>query len=126
MRQSLPRPHTEVKCIEGDSLQDRFRAPDVTTPLRASVLSGLVEVGGAAGYLNYPVQSTLQDRVTLQYRTTTRLDMLSHRVLQGETEHNERQLSFCWLFSMERKHSLSLTANTSTDKGMQDERKPRC
>ncbi|XP_071261036.1 uncharacterized protein [Salvelinus alpinus] len=89
MRQSLPRPLTEVKCIEGDSLQDRFRALDVTTPLRASVLSGLVEVGGAAGYLNHPVQSTLQDRVTLQYRTTTRLDMLSHSVLQEETDRTQ-------------------------------------
>ncbi|XP_042169054.1 uncharacterized protein LOC121843502 [Oncorhynchus tshawytscha] len=91
MFQSLPRPLTEVKCIEGDSLQDRFRALDVTTPLRASVLSGLVEVGGAAGYLNHPVQSTLQDRVTLQYRTTTRLDMLSHRVLQEETVRTQRK-----------------------------------
>uniref|UniRef100_A0A674DZ26 Uncharacterized protein n=1 Tax=Salmo trutta TaxID=8032 RepID=A0A674DZ26_SALTR len=91
MRQSLPRPLTEVKCIEGDSLQDRFRALDVTTPLRASVLSGLVEVGGAAGYLNHPGQSTLQDRVTLQYRTTTRLDMLSHRVLQEETDRTQRK-----------------------------------
>uniref|UniRef100_A0A8C7KE10 SNTX thioredoxin-like domain-containing protein n=1 Tax=Oncorhynchus kisutch TaxID=8019 RepID=A0A8C7KE10_ONCKI len=91
MRQSLPRPLTEVKCIEGDSLQERFRALDVTTPLRASVLSGLVEVGGAAGYLNHPVQSTLQDRVTLQYRTTTRLDMLSHSVLQEETVRTQRK-----------------------------------
>uniref|UniRef100_A0A674E0B0 Uncharacterized protein n=1 Tax=Salmo trutta TaxID=8032 RepID=A0A674E0B0_SALTR len=91
MRQSLPRLLTEVKCIEGDSLQDRFRALDVTTPLRASVLSGLVEVGGAAGYLNHHVQSTLQDRVTLQYRTTTRLDMLSHRVLQEETDRTQRK-----------------------------------
>ncbi|XP_036790225.1 uncharacterized protein LOC110513232 isoform X2 [Oncorhynchus mykiss] len=91
MRHSLPRPLTEVKCIEGDSLQDRFRALDVTTPLRASVLSGLVEVGGAAGYLNHPVQSTLQDRVTLQYRTTTRLDMLSHRVLQEERVRTQRK-----------------------------------
>uniref|UniRef100_A0A4W5KFP3 Uncharacterized protein n=1 Tax=Hucho hucho TaxID=62062 RepID=A0A4W5KFP3_9TELE len=91
MRQSLPRPLTEVKCIEGDSLQDRFRALDVTTPLRASVLSGLVEVGGAAGYLNHPVQSTLQDRVTLQYRTTTRLDMLSHRVLQEKTDRTQQK-----------------------------------
>ncbi|XP_071264444.1 uncharacterized protein [Salvelinus alpinus] len=91
MRQSLPRPLTEVKCIEGDSLQDRFRALDVTTPLRASVLSGLVEVGGAAGYLNHPVQSTLQDRVTLHYRTTTRLDMLSHSVLQEETDRTQQK-----------------------------------
>ncbi|XP_038842957.1 stonustoxin subunit beta-like [Salvelinus namaycush] len=91
MRQSLPRPLTEVKCIEGDSLQDRFRALDVTTPLRASVLSGLVEVGGAAGYLKHPVQSTLQDRVTLHYRTTTRLDMLSHSVLQEETDRTQQK-----------------------------------
>ncbi|CAB1327180.1 unnamed protein product [Coregonus sp. 'balchen'] len=91
MQLSLPRPHTEVKCVEGDSLQDRFRALDVTTPLRASVLSGLVEVGGAAGYLNHPVQSTLQDRVTLHYRTTTRLDMLSPRVLQEETDGTQHK-----------------------------------
>ncbi|KAM9398437.1 uncharacterized protein ACWYII_031911 isoform 3-T3 [Salvelinus alpinus] len=91
MQLSLPRTHTEVKCLEGDSLQDRFRALDVTTPLRASVLSGLVEVGGAAGYLKHPVQSTLQDRVTLQYRTTTRLDMLSHSVLQEETDRTQRK-----------------------------------
>ncbi|XP_052335917.1 uncharacterized protein LOC127911908 [Oncorhynchus keta] len=76
MRQSLPRPHTEVTCIEGDSLQDRFGALDVSISLRASVLSGLVQVGGAAEYLNHPVQSKNKDRVTLQYRTTTRPDML--------------------------------------------------
>ncbi|KAM9463350.1 uncharacterized protein ACWYII_009089 isoform 3-T6 [Salvelinus alpinus] len=90
MRQSLPRPHTQVTCIEGDSLQDRFRALDVTTSLRASVLSGLVEVGGAAGYLNHPAQSKNKDRVTLQYRTTTRLDMLSHRVFEETVKRDSK------------------------------------
>ncbi|XP_055743820.1 uncharacterized protein LOC129826775 [Salvelinus fontinalis] len=90
MRQSLPRPHTQVTCIEGDSLQDRFRALDVSTPLRASVLSGLVEVGGAAGYLNHPAQSKNKDRVTLQYRTTTRLDMLSHRVFEETVKRDSK------------------------------------
>uniref|UniRef100_A0A8C8D2C7 Uncharacterized protein n=1 Tax=Oncorhynchus tshawytscha TaxID=74940 RepID=A0A8C8D2C7_ONCTS len=90
MRQSLPRPHTEVTCIEGDSLQDRFRALDVSISLRASVLSGLVEVGGAAEYLNHPVQSKNKDRVTLQYRTTTRLDMLSHRVFEETVQRESK------------------------------------
>nr|XP_029504326.1 uncharacterized protein LOC115119613 isoform X4 [Oncorhynchus nerka] len=90
MRQSLPRPHTEVTCIEGDSLQDRFGALDVSISLRASVLSGLVEVGGAAEYLNHPVQSKNKDRVTLQYRTTTRLDMLSHRVFEETVQRESK------------------------------------
>ncbi|XP_029619678.1 uncharacterized protein LOC115200622 isoform X6 [Salmo trutta] len=90
MRQSLPRPHTEVMCIEGDSLQDRFRALNVSTSLRASVLSGLVEVDGAAGYLNHPAQSKNKDRVTLQYRTTTRLDMLSHRVFEETVKRDSK------------------------------------
>ncbi|XP_045551358.1 uncharacterized protein isoform X3 [Salmo salar] len=90
MRQSLPRPHTEVMCIERDSLQDRFRALDVSTSLRAGVLSGLVEVGGAAGYLNHPAQSKNKDRVTLQYRTTTRLDMLSRRVFEETVKRDSK------------------------------------
>uniref|UniRef100_A0A8C7SUR9 RING-type E3 ubiquitin transferase n=2 Tax=Oncorhynchus mykiss TaxID=8022 RepID=A0A8C7SUR9_ONCMY len=90
MRQSLPRPRTEVTCIEGDSLQDRFGALDVSTSLRASVLSGLVEVGGAAEYLNHPVQSKNKDRVTLQYRTTTRLDMLSRGVFEETVQRDSK------------------------------------
>ncbi|XP_049328544.1 uncharacterized protein LOC111190427 isoform X3 [Astyanax mexicanus] len=84
MRLSLPRPHTDVRILEGKYLQDRLRALDLTTAVRASVVSGLVEVSGAAGYLKHPTQSQLQDRVTVHYRATTRLDMLSHRLLHSE------------------------------------------
>uniref|UniRef100_A0A4W5M3L4 Uncharacterized protein n=1 Tax=Hucho hucho TaxID=62062 RepID=A0A4W5M3L4_9TELE len=90
MRQSLPRPHKEVMCIEGDSLQDRFRALNVSTSLKASVLSGLVEVGGAAGYLNHPAKSKNKDRVTLQCRTSTRLDMLSHRAFEEPVKRDSK------------------------------------
>ncbi|XP_036439650.1 uncharacterized protein LOC118817074 isoform X2 [Colossoma macropomum] len=83
MRLSFPRPHTDVRIVEGKSLQERLKALDLTTSLRASVVSGLVEVAGAAAYLKHPTQSQLQDRVTLHYRTSTRLDMLSHRLLQS-------------------------------------------
>ncbi|XP_072525860.1 cytolytic toxin-alpha-like isoform X2 [Salminus brasiliensis] len=83
MKLSLPRPHTDVRILEGDSLQERLRALGLTTALRASVVSGLVEVAGAAAFLKHPTQSQLQDRVTLHYRTSTRLDMLSHRLLRN-------------------------------------------
>ncbi|XP_037388882.1 uncharacterized protein si:ch211-281l24.3 isoform X5 [Pygocentrus nattereri] len=83
MRLSLHRPHTDVRIVEGKSLQERLKALDLTASLRASVVSGLVEVAGAAAYLKHPTQSQLQDRVTLHYRTSTRLDMLSHRLLRG-------------------------------------------
>uniref|UniRef100_A0A3B1J6J4 Uncharacterized protein n=1 Tax=Astyanax mexicanus TaxID=7994 RepID=A0A3B1J6J4_ASTMX len=84
MRLSLPRPHTDVRILEGKSLQDRLRALDLTTAVRASVVSGLVEGSGAAGYLKHLTQSQLQDRVTVHYRTSTRLDMLSHKLLHSE------------------------------------------
>ncbi|XP_036439691.1 uncharacterized protein LOC118817098 isoform X9 [Colossoma macropomum] len=83
MRLSLPRFYTNMKILEGDSLQDRLKALDLSTALRASVVSGLVEVAGGAAFLKHPTQSQLQDRVTLHYRTSTRLDMLSHRLLQS-------------------------------------------
>ncbi|XP_076870960.1 uncharacterized protein LOC143521674 isoform X3 [Brachyhypopomus gauderio] len=83
MRRSFPRPHTDVRILEGDSLRERLRALDLTPPLRASVVAGLVEVSGAAAFLNHPTQSQLQDRVTLHYRTSTKLDMLSHTLLQS-------------------------------------------
>uniref|UniRef100_A0A9J8BCP9 Uncharacterized protein n=1 Tax=Cyprinus carpio carpio TaxID=630221 RepID=A0A9J8BCP9_CYPCA len=82
MKVSLPRPQTEVKVLESDSLQERFRALETSPVLRARTLHGLLEVSGAAAFLNHPVQSQDQDRVTLHYRTTTRLDMISQRLLQ--------------------------------------------
>ncbi|KAI4877474.1 hypothetical protein NFI96_030848, partial [Prochilodus magdalenae] len=83
MRLSLLQPHTEMRILEDDSLQDRLRALDLTSALRASVVSGLVDVAGAAAFLKHPTQSELHDRVTVHYRTSTRLDMLSHRLLHS-------------------------------------------
>ncbi|KAI4871603.1 hypothetical protein NFI96_006466 [Prochilodus magdalenae] len=83
MRLSLLQPHTEMRILEEDSLQIRLRALDLTSALRASVVSGLVDVAGAAVFLKHPTQSELQDRVTVHYRTSTRLDMLSHRLLHS-------------------------------------------
>ncbi|KAF5897404.1 kelch-like protein 5 isoform X1, partial [Clarias magur] len=81
LKLSIPRAQTDVKVLDGDSLHDRLTALDLTPPLRASVVSGLVETAGASAFINH--QSQLQNRVTLCYRTSTRLDMLSHELLHG-------------------------------------------
>uniref|UniRef100_A0AAY4ARK0 Fibronectin type-III domain-containing protein n=1 Tax=Denticeps clupeoides TaxID=299321 RepID=A0AAY4ARK0_9TELE len=78
-------PHRCYLCnkftISGDSLSERFRALGVATPLRASFVSGLVEVGGAASYLNHAPQCVQQERVTLHHRTTTKLQMISQKLV---------------------------------------------
>ncbi|XP_028847018.1 uncharacterized protein LOC114796726 [Denticeps clupeoides] len=78
---SVPLPDTTVKTISGDSLSERFRALGVATPLRVSFVSGLVEVGGAASYLNHAPQCEQQERVTLHHRTTTKLQMISQKLV---------------------------------------------
>ncbi|XP_024237567.1 stonustoxin subunit alpha-like [Oncorhynchus tshawytscha] len=78
---SLPFPFTETKVIETDSLQERFRALGLDQPIRTSFLSGLVDVGGAAEYLNHPLLHK-GDYVTLHYKRTTRLDQLTFFLLE--------------------------------------------
>ncbi|XP_065138307.2 uncharacterized protein [Paramisgurnus dabryanus] len=79
MKLSLPRLQADVKILESDSLQDRFRALEMSSVLRTKALNG--KVNGAAAFLNHPVQSEHQDQVTLHYKTTTRLDMISPTLL---------------------------------------------
>lgn len=82
MKVSLPRPHTNVKVLENDSLQERFRALEMSPVLQVGTQTGQIKMNGAAAFLNHPEQSQHQERATLHYRTTTRLDMISQRLLQ--------------------------------------------
>uniref|UniRef100_A0A673XSY6 B30.2/SPRY domain-containing protein n=1 Tax=Salmo trutta TaxID=8032 RepID=A0A673XSY6_SALTR len=70
-----------INVIETDSLQERFRALGLDQPIRTSFLSGLVEVRGAAEYLNHPLLHK-GDYVTLHYKRTTRLDQLTSFLLE--------------------------------------------
>lgn len=83
MKLSVPRPQTDVRILEDDTLQDRLTALDLSTSLRSSVVSGLVKCAGASEFINHPIRSEQQDRITLHYRTSTRLDMLSHELLHS-------------------------------------------
>nr|XP_055053827.1 neoverrucotoxin subunit alpha-like [Misgurnus anguillicaudatus] len=49
--------------------------------LRIITQCGLIKLKGAAAFLIHPVQSAHQDRVTLHYKTTTRLDTISPTLL---------------------------------------------
>ncbi|XP_059390057.1 cytolytic toxin-alpha-like [Carassius carassius] len=82
MKVSLPRPQMNVKVIVDDSLHERLTALDMSSKLLPNVLTGDIKICGAAAFLNHPLQSQNQDRVILHYRTTTRLDMISQRLLE--------------------------------------------
>uniref|UniRef100_A0A8C4TAG1 Uncharacterized LOC114641185 n=1 Tax=Erpetoichthys calabaricus TaxID=27687 RepID=A0A8C4TAG1_ERPCA len=72
-----PQKNTQVNIITLDSLDEKTSILNVTASLKASFLSGLIEVGGAAKYLNDTKSSKLQSRVTLHYSTTTRMEQLT-------------------------------------------------
>ncbi|XP_064364123.1 uncharacterized protein LOC135327662 [Dromaius novaehollandiae] len=68
---------TEFQIIASDSLEDKSSALGVSSSLKASFLSGLVEVSGSAEYLRDSRSSKRQARVTLQYSTTTQFKQLT-------------------------------------------------
>uniref|UniRef100_A0A673LZY9 Si:ch211-281l24.3 n=1 Tax=Sinocyclocheilus rhinocerous TaxID=307959 RepID=A0A673LZY9_9TELE len=80
MKVSLPRPQTYVKVLENDSPQERFRVLEMSPVLQSGTQTGQIKMTGAAAFLIHPEQH--QERATLHYRTTTRLDMISQRLLQ--------------------------------------------
>ncbi|XP_038671291.1 verrucotoxin subunit beta-like, partial [Scyliorhinus canicula] len=69
--------NTEFCIISTDSIEDKTSALNVNGSLKASLLSGFVEVKGSAKYLNDTKKSKHQARVTFQYRTTTRFEQLT-------------------------------------------------
>ncbi|XP_052472417.1 uncharacterized protein LOC128029013 isoform X1 [Carassius gibelio] len=87
MKVSLPRPQKYVKVLENDTPQERYRVLEMSPVLQSGTQTGQIKISGAAAFLNHPEQSQHQERVTLHYRTTTRLDMISQRLLQ-EAAHS--------------------------------------
>ncbi|XP_077952753.1 neoverrucotoxin subunit alpha-like [Gasterosteus aculeatus] len=62
---------------DSDSIESKSSLLDVNGSLKASFLSGLIEVGGSAKYLKDQKEFNNQSRVTGQYKSTTRLEQLS-------------------------------------------------
>ncbi|XP_063819148.1 neoverrucotoxin subunit beta-like [Pseudophryne corroboree] len=84
---SLTQENTSFDIIASDTVSDKSSALDVSVSIKASLLSGLIEVGGSALYLNDKKTSKNQARVTLKYSRTTRFEYLSmdHLGIQNMT-----------------------------------------
>ncbi|XP_053502152.1 cytolytic toxin-alpha-like [Ictalurus furcatus] len=70
-------PKTDLKFTASDSLSEKAKLLDVSASLTASILGGLVDVGGSARFLSDNKSSTRQSRVSLQYSQTTRHDQFT-------------------------------------------------
>ncbi|KAM8979892.1 uncharacterized protein LOC100932386 [Sarcophilus harrisii] len=75
---------TEFDIITSDSMEEKTNAMNITGELKASVLGGLVEVGGSGKYLCDIKTSQQQARVTLKYITTTQYSHLTMSHLGDE------------------------------------------
>ncbi|KAK2896090.1 stonustoxin subunit alpha-like [Channa argus] len=69
--------NSDFQIVASESIADKSSVLDVGASLKASFLSGLVEVEGSAKYLNDDKSSKNQARVTLQYKATTKFQELS-------------------------------------------------
>ncbi|XP_063068018.1 cytolytic toxin-alpha-like [Engraulis encrasicolus] len=66
-----PQPNTNFKVSTSESLSEKMNLLDVSISVKASVLSGMVEVSASTKYLNQNTTSTRQCRTTLKYHVTT-------------------------------------------------------
>ncbi|KAK6471551.1 neoverrucotoxin subunit alpha-like [Huso huso] len=81
-------PITEFSVSTSDSIEEKASALKVDTSLKASLLVGLVKVGGAAKYFDDKQKSTRQSRITLRYYTTTRFENLTmNHLAKGKVSH---------------------------------------
>ncbi|KAF4075282.1 hypothetical protein AMELA_G00232670, partial [Ameiurus melas] len=78
-------PQTHLKFAASDTLRDKANLLDISASLKASFLSGLVEVGGSAKYLRDNKSSARQCRVTMQYSQTTKFEQLTMKELGNIT-----------------------------------------
>ncbi|XP_053532311.1 cytolytic toxin-alpha isoform X1 [Ictalurus punctatus] len=76
---------THLKFAASDTLSDKAKLLDISASLKASFLSGLVEVGGSAKYLHDSKSSARQCRVTMHYSQTTKFEQLTMKELGNIT-----------------------------------------
>ncbi|XP_074049476.1 stonustoxin subunit beta-like [Macrotis lagotis] len=67
---------TDFDIISSDSIDEKIKAMNIPVELKASILGGLVEIGGSAKYLCDTKTSQKQAQVTLKYSMTTQYSQL--------------------------------------------------
>ncbi|XP_028397352.1 uncharacterized protein LOC114521140 [Dendronephthya gigantea] len=87
---TILQPFTNSKVFTENTVEDKTSALDIEASLKLSFLSGLVNVEGAAKYLNDTKTSKHQCRVVLKYETTTELKQLTMEHLgKGKIQYPE-------------------------------------
>ncbi|KAM3592427.1 uncharacterized protein V6R79_018443 [Siganus canaliculatus] len=74
---STVKPYSAFKISASDTIEARSSLLDVNAEVKASFMSGLIQVGGSAKYLSDKKQFHNQSRVTCQYNATTTFKELS-------------------------------------------------
>ncbi|XP_067292717.1 NACHT, LRR and PYD domains-containing protein 14-like [Pseudorasbora parva] len=88
--------NTDFSVTASDSIEDKSNLMNIDDSLKLSFLGGLVNISGAAKYLKDTKKSFKQQRLTLRYHSTKRLeqltmkhlipaDMVHHEVLDNDT-----------------------------------------
>ncbi|KAM3592491.1 uncharacterized protein V6R79_019823 [Siganus canaliculatus] len=80
------KPYSAFQISASDSIEARSSLLDVNAEVKASFLSGLIEVGGSAKYLSDKKEFRNQSRVTCQYNATTTFEELSVIQLDAMTK----------------------------------------
>ncbi|KAI2647931.1 Neoverrucotoxin subunit beta [Labeo rohita] len=79
-----PQINTNFKVRASDSIEDKSSLLNIDSSLKLSLLAGLVNVTGAAEYLNNTKMSFRQQRLTLHYHSTCRFEELTMNHLAPE------------------------------------------
>ncbi|KAI4795966.1 hypothetical protein KUCAC02_029535 [Chaenocephalus aceratus] len=72
-----PQHSSHFEMSASDSIESKSTMMDIDASLKVSFLSGLIQVGGSAKYLNDEKKFKNQSRVTFQYKATTNFKQLS-------------------------------------------------
>ncbi|KYO30885.1 hypothetical protein Y1Q_0007711 [Alligator mississippiensis] len=83
--ETMPKHSTTNQIITSDTMADKASALSLSGSLKASVLAGLVELGGSAAFFNDIKKSKHHARVTLQYSMTDRFEHLTMSQLGPES-----------------------------------------
>ncbi|XP_018973468.2 verrucotoxin subunit beta-like isoform X1 [Cyprinus carpio] len=79
-----PQINTDFRVTASDSIEDKSSLLNINGSLKLSLLGGLVNVTGAARYLNDTKKSFRQQRLTLHYHSTCRFEELTMNHLASE------------------------------------------
>ena len=74
---TITKPYTNSEVLAEDTIDDKTSALNIEASLKLSFLGGLINVQGAAKYLDDRKTSSHHSRVVLKYETTTELKQLT-------------------------------------------------